>query len=181
MISASEYEHSLQGLKNFVAEVKLTNILTLEDLSAAASLVGHDIQVVVATKGREIEKQILEIKPGADEGIRSLEREYIFTRSRYGQELLVIVGNGHALITEHRSIGFQSYRREVLRIKLPTDRDIAFGITPNVDDQSLYALDLRSGSLQEYRPVKAPENPATQLGFVIVLKDALRDILAQLI
>ncbi len=180
VISTAEYERSLQGLKNFVAKVKLTNLLSIEDLSATASLVGHDIAVVIAPKGRKIEKKSLEIGPGASEFIRSLEREYIFTRSMYGQEIVVTTGYGHTLISERRSIGFQTYQREILRIKLPLDRDIAFGNTPNVDDESLWALDLRRGSLQEYRPVKAPEDPAVQQGFTAALKDAIQDIFAVL-
>src|SRR5438270_1964666 len=56
-ISAPEYEQSLQGLKRFVSEVKLRDILNLEDLSAAASLVGHDIAVVIVTKGWKMMEQ----------------------------------------------------------------------------------------------------------------------------
>src|SRR5947209_16710508 len=64
VISTEEYERSIQGLKNFVARVKLTKLLSIEDLSATASLVGHDIAVVIAPKGRKIEKKSLEIGPG---------------------------------------------------------------------------------------------------------------------
>lgn len=181
VISPAEYEYSLQGLKKFVAEVKFMNILTLEDLSAIASLVGHDIAVVIVTKGQKVEKRSLEIGPGASEFIRSLEKEYIFTRSKYGHDIVATTGYGHTLISERRSIGFQTYQREILRIKLPANRDIAFGNTPNVDDESLYAMDLRNGSLLEYRPIKAPEDPAIQQGFTAALKDAIGDILAALI
>ena len=180
VISTAEYEHSLQGLKNFVAKAKLTNLLTIEDLSATASLVGHDIAIVIVTKGRKIEKKSLETAPGGSEFIKSLEREYIFTRSMYGQEIVVTTGYGHTLISERRSIGFQTYQREIMRIKLPADRDIAFGNIPNVDDESLWALDLRHGSLHEYRPVKAPEDPAILQGFTAALKDAIQDFFAVL-
>ena len=56
-LSAAEYQRSLEGLKRFVEEVEINRLHTLEDLSAVASLVGHDVAVLAVTHGKKIEKK----------------------------------------------------------------------------------------------------------------------------
>ena len=56
---------------------------------------------------------------------------------------------------------------------LPTDRDIAIGAKPNVDEQMLYALDWRSGTDKKYYPTQEPYNAQLQQEFTRVLKDAI--------
>ncbi|SRR6266436_7620613 len=56
-ISAAEYQRSFEGLQRFVEEVEVNRLQTLEDLSAVASLVGHDVAVLAVTHGKKIEKK----------------------------------------------------------------------------------------------------------------------------
>ena len=84
----------------------------------------------------------------------------------------------HICLSKKRRIGWQGYQREELRVRLPVDRDIAIGEGPNVDEQSIYSIDLREGRKRESSPVREPANPAIQQGFARVLKDAVRDLVA---
>jgi len=49
-VTANEYEEAYLGLQRFL-EVDITEIHTLEDLSAKASLVGRNLRVVVLAQG----------------------------------------------------------------------------------------------------------------------------------
>jgi hypothetical protein len=180
VIDAAEYQRSHQGLRRFVTEVDVSRLYTLEDVSSVASLVGHDVRVLAITQGKKFEKKNLRLEPGASEPISSIEREYVYTASIEDQEIAVAAIEGHSWISERRSVGFQRYQREELRVVLPSDRDIALGNTPNVEEQSLYGVDLRGGSKREYHPVKEPQNTQTQQGFTRILKDAIREVLSAL-
>ena len=172
VISGAEYQHSLEGLKRFVEEVERNQLQTLEDLSAVASLVGHDVYVVAVTKGKKIEKKTEQFDPTMSEPISRIEREYVFTHCLGNLEIVVTASKGHSLISLYRLCGFQRYRSEELSVRLPSDRDIAIGEKPNVDEQSLYVLDFR-GARRAYHPVKEPDSPEIQQAFAHLLKDAL--------
>ena len=173
VISGAEYQHSLEGLKRFVEEVEGNQLQTLEDLSAVASLVGHDVYVVAVTKGKKIEKKTEQFDPTMSEPISRIEREYVFTHCLGNLEIVVTASKGHSLISLYRLCGFQRYRSEELSVRLPSDRDISIGEKPNVDEQSLYAKDLRRGARRAYHPAKEPDSPEIQQVFAHLLKDAL--------
>jgi hypothetical protein len=173
VISQAEYQRALDGLNRFVEEVEVKQLQTLEDLSAVASLVGHDLSVVAATKGQKIEHKTAYVEPGVSEPISRIEREYVFTQSLADQEIVLTARKGHSLLVLYRFSGFPGYRRAELSIRLPSDRDIAIGQKPNVDEESLYVLDFR-GARRAYHPVKEPDTPQTQQVFAELLKDALR-------
>jgi hypothetical protein len=182
VISGAEYQRSLEGLKQFVEEVDVNQLQTLEDLSAVASLVGHDVYVVAATKGKKIEKKTEQFDPTVGEPISRVEREYVFTHRSGNQEIVVTASKSHNLISRYRLCGFHRYLSEELRVRLPADRDIAIGEKPNVDEQSIYAKDLR-GLGRAYHPAKEPDNPEIQQVFAHLLKDALstlRDVVSVL-
>ena len=63
-------------------------------------------------------------------------------------------------------------KKKGLSVSLPSDRDIAIGEKPNVDEQSMYAKDLR-GARRAYHPAKEPDSPEIQQVFAHLLKDAL--------
>ncbi len=172
VISRAEYQHSLEDLKRFVEEVEVNQLQTLEDLSAVASLVGHDVYVVAVTKGKKIEKKTEQFDPTMSEPISRIEREYVFTHCLGNLEIVVTASKGHSLISLYRLCGFQRYRSEELSVRLPSDRDIAIGEKPNVDEQSMYAKDLR-GARRAYHPAKEPDSPEIQQVFAHLLKDAL--------
>ena len=172
VISGADYQHSLEGLKRFVEEVEVIHLQTLEDLSAVASLVGHDVYVVAVTKGKKIEKKTEQFDPTMSEPISRIEREYVFTHCLGNLEIVVTASKGHSLISLYRLCGFQRYRSEELSVRLPSDRDIAIGEKPNVDEQSMYAKDLR-GARRAYHPAKEPDSPEIQQAFAHLLKDAL--------
>lgn len=172
VISAAEYQRSLEGLKRFVEEVEVNHLHTLEDLSAVASLVGHDVSVVAVTKGKKIEIKTQHFEPTVSESISRIEREYVFTRRSGDLEIVVTVSKGHSLISRYRLLGSQRSPSEELSVRLPSDRDIAIGEKPNVDEQSLYAKDSR-GARRVYHPAKEPESPEIQQAFAHLLKDAL--------
>ena len=172
VISGADYQRSLEGLKRFVEEVEVHHLQTLEDLSAVASVVGHDLYVVAATKGKKIEKKTEQVEPSVSEPISHIEREYVFTHGLGKGEIVVTASQGHSLLALYRFCGFQRYRSTELSVRLPSDRDIAIGEKPNVDEQSLYGLDFR-GARRAYHPVKEPDSPEIQQVFAHLLKDAL--------
>ncbi|MBV8695626.1 MAG: hypothetical protein JO125_17280 [Chloroflexi bacterium] len=181
VISKEEYARSLQNLMHFLAEVDVNAVFTLEDVSAVASLVGHDLYTLIAVQGKTIEKKTEYLEPAENEFITNIERDYVFSKQFGEQEFVATASNGHSSLSQRRLIGFQRYQREELRVKLPADRDIAFGNMPNVDESSIYAIDMRSGPKLVYSPVKEPKNALIQQGFFAVLKDAVRNIVAMLI
>lgn len=172
-----EYKRSLQNLQHFIREVDVSKLSTLEDVSAVASLVGHDLHMLAVTQGKQTEKAPKYLVSWASEPAPDNEHEYVYTVSFDDREVTVTASEGYSVITEHRTMGFQRYLREEMRVKLPSDRDIAFGNTPNVDEQSLYAIDLRSGHSKEYHPVKEPYDASVQQSFVAILIDVMQDIL----
>jgi hypothetical protein len=179
-ISAAEYQRSLEGLQRFVEEVEVNRLQTLEDLSAVASLVGHDVSVLVVTQGKKIEKKTEQFEPTVGESIRRVEREYVFTRCIGRLEIVVTAKKGHSLLSRYRLLGFHGYPSEELSVRLPSERDIAIGEKPNVDEQSLYAKDLRRRGKRVYHPTQEPESPEIQQVFARLLKDALRDVVSGL-
>lgn len=177
-ITPADYTRSLKAILRFLAEVDVQILHTLEDLSAAVSLVGHDLHAIVVAKGRKRERKVEQPEAEASEPLITIEREYILIGHTRGREITVTASNGHTQISQRCIVGFQGYQREELRVRLPADRDIAIGEIPIIDEGSLYTLDLRSGFLKEYRPVLAPYNAAMQQAFTAALKDALVDILS---
>jgi len=179
-VNPADYARSLRSLARFLETTEVSRLQTIEDLSAVASLVGHDIRIISIVKGKEIEKQPAWLEPEASDRLWSAEREYVFRKLLRDQEIVVKVSGGHICLTKKRRIGWQGYQREELRVRLPVDRDISIGERPNVDEQSIYAIDLREGRRRESPPVREPANPAIQQGFARVLKDAVRDLVAVL-
>jgi len=157
--------------------VDLRKLQTLEDVSAVASLIGHDLRALAIAKGQKIEKRTELFEPGASEPIQSIEKEYVLTISFGDQEVMLVTGNQYAWISKRRIIGFQRYQNEELRVKLPADRDIAIGDKPNVDEASIYAIDLRGNSTIAYHPTLETDNPEIQQGFAHVLKDTVRAVM----
>ena len=172
IISRVDYQRSLAGLKRFVEQVEIYNLQTLEDLSAVASLVGHDMYVIAATQGQKIEQKTEQFEPGVHEPISHMKRIYIFSYRIADREIVVNASKEHSLLALYRLCGIQGYRSSQLSVRLPADRDIAIGNLPKVDEQSLYVLDFR-GARRAYYPVKEPDNPEIQQGFAQLLKDAL--------
>ena len=175
VISAADYQHSLEGLKRFVEQVEVHDLQTLEDLSAVTSLVGHDMYVVAATQGQKIEQKTPRFEPTASEPISRIERTYIFTHRLANREIVVTATKEHSLLVLYRFCGFQRYRSVELSVRLPADQDIAIGVLPNVDEQSLYVIDFR-GARRAYHPAKEPDNPQIQQGFAQLLKEALNTL-----
>jgi hypothetical protein len=180
-VSVTEYTYALHSLNRFLTKVEVREPLTLEDVSAVASLVGHDLHVLTLTKGKRIEKKIERFEPGASEPIRDIEKVDVLRVSFGNHELGVTVRDGHAALTKHRIIGAQHYQCEELRVRMPTDRDIAVGGKPNVGEQSIYAVDVRGESIQQYCPVTDPSNAHLQQGFIRLLKEVVRDIVSAVI
>lgn len=177
VISQAEYQRALDGLTRFVEEVEVKHLHTLEDLSAVASLVGHDLSVMARAKGQKFEHKTPSVEPGVSEPLSRLEREYVFTQGLTNQQIVVAASKGHSLLVRYRLCGFARYRSAELSIRLPSDRDITLGQKPNVDEDSLYVLDFR-GARRAVHPVKEPQIPQTQQVFAALLKDALRTLTA---
>ena len=182
-ISAAEYQCSLEGLQRFVEEVDVNRLHTLEDLSAVASIVGHDVSVLAVTHGKKSEIKTEQFEPTVGESISRIQREYVFTRTIGRLEIVVTARNGHILLSRYRLLGFHGYPSEELSISLPSNRDIAIGKKPNVDEQSMYATDLRWRGKRVYHPTQEPESPEIQQVFARLLKDALstlREVVSEL-
>jgi hypothetical protein len=182
-ISAAEYQCSLEGLQRFVEEVEVNRLHTLEDLSAVASLVGHDLFVLAVTHGKKSERKTEQFELAVGESISRIEREYVFARTIGRLEIVVTARNGHSLLSRYKLLGFHGYRGEELNVSLPSDRDIAIGVKPNVDEQCLYAIDVRWRGKRVYYPTQEPESPEIQQVFARLLKDALstlREVVSEL-
>ena len=123
------------------------------------------------------------VEPSVSGPISRIEREYVFTRTIGRLKIVVTARNGKSLLTRYRLLGFHGYPSEELSVRLPSERDIAIGEKPNVDEQSLYAKDLRRRGKRVYHPTKEPESPEIQQVFARLLKDALstlREIVSEL-
>ena len=182
-ISTAEYQCSLEGLQRFVEEVDVNRLHTLEDLSAVASIVGHDLSVLAVTHGKKSEIKTEQFEPTVGESISHIERVYVFARTIGRLEIVVTSKNGHSLLSRYRLLGFHGYPSEELSVSLPSDRDIAVGEKPNVDEQSLYATDVRQRGKRVYHPTQEPESPEIQQVFARLLKDALstlREVVSEL-
>ena len=182
-ISAAEYQCSLEGLQHFVEEVEVNRLHTLEDLSAVASIVGHDLFVFAVTHGTKCERKTEQFEPTVGESISHIEREYVYTCTIGRLKIVVTARTGQSLLTRYRLLGFHGYPSEELSISLPSDRDIAIGEYPNVDEQSLYATDVRRRGKRVYHPTQEPKSPEIQQVFARLLKDALstlREIVSEL-
>ena len=176
-VSAGEYQCSLEGLQRFVEEVEVNRLHTLEDLSAVASLVGHDLSVLAVTHGKKSERKTEQFEPAVGESISRIERVYVFTRSIGRLGIVVTARNGHSLLSRYRLLGFHGYPSEELSVSLPSDRDIAIGGQPNVDEYSMYATDVRWRGKRVYHPTQEPESPEIQQVFARLLKDALSTLI----
>ena len=108
-VSAGEYQCSLEGLQRFVEEVEVNRLHTLKDLSAVASLVGHDLSVLAVTHGKKSERKTEQFEPAVGESISRIERVYVFTRSIGRLEIVVTARNGHSLLSRYRLLGFHGF------------------------------------------------------------------------
>jgi len=76
-------------------------------------------------------------------------------------------------VTKHWKGISRLQKKKGLSVSLPSDRDIAIGEKPNVDEQSMYATDVRRRGKRVYHPTQEPESPEVQQIFARLLKDAL--------
>ena len=176
-ISEAEYTYALESLERFLADVHVDELLTLEDVSSVASLVGHNVRILAIVRGKKLERQVERYATGTGELVSTLAKDYVFNKFSVDREVIVTASEGYSLISERRIVGFQGYQHEAMRVKLPSNKDIAIGNTPNVADQLCYAIDLRDGKRVEFHPVNSPENAQVQQGFADVLKAALQSLL----
>ncbi len=177
-VSLAEYKDALNSLKRFLTAVDINQLQTLEDVSAIASLVGHDLRVLAVTNGQLGEEKIEYLGLGISDTLRNSQKMYSFRISVNGLNLTVSAWDGYVNISQFRSVGFQGYQCEILRIKLPSDRDIAIGNRPNVEEQSLYAFDLRGAIKEQYLPTSEPSNAKIQQGYMRLLQECLEDIVS---
>lgn len=180
IISTAEYTRSSESLLRFLNTVQVSTLHTLEDLSAVASLVGHDLHALIVARGRKQEKKVEQVEADASETLVTIEREYVLSGHIRDCIIVVTAGDDHVIVSEQSKFGFQGYQREVLRVRLLSDGDIAIGNTATIEERSIYALDLRGSMVREYHPAIEPYNAAIQQGFTAVLKDALTDVITVL-
>lgn len=180
VVSRADYSRSLESLMRFLNDVEVSTLQTLEDLSAVASLVGHDLHALAVARGRKLEKKVEQVEAETGEPISTIEREYVLIGCIQDCTIVVTASDDYVMLSEQSKFGFQGYQREILRVRLTSDGDIAIGNTPNAEERSIYALDLRGSSVREYYPAIELANPAIQQGFTAVLKDVLADVIALL-
>ena|SRR5436309_30458 len=171
--SAAEYLRALEGLNHFLKDVDIDQLHTLEDVSAVASLLGHDLRMIAMAKGIRVEVESSFLTTETNEALDDIEEKYVLAMFIRDREVAIVADDKYVLFTEKYITGPARYVYEVLRVGLPADRDIAIGGKPNVDEQMLYALDWRNGKGKEYYPTQEPFNAQLQQEFVRVLKDAI--------
>ncbi len=76
-------------------------------------------------------------------------------------------------LSEHAGNTSPKTPSEELSVSLPSDRDIAIGGQPNVDEYRMYATDVRRREKRVYHPTQEPASPEIQQVFARLLKDAL--------
>jgi len=91
------------------------------------------------------------------------------------------VKGGFATLSRFTVIGFQSYQREEMRIALPSDRDIAFGNVPNVDEDSVYAISAQGTKREKFLPLAEPYNADVQQRFTRIVKACVEDFVQALL
>ncbi len=171
--SAAEYLRALQDLNRFLKDVDIDQLHTLEDVSAVASLLGHDLRMIAMAKGIRVEVESSFLTTETNEALDDIEEKYVLAMFIRDREVAIVADDKYVLITEKYITGPIHYVYEVLRVGLPADRDIAIGGKPNVDEQRLYALDWRNRQGNEYYPTQEPYNAQLQQEFTCVLKDAI--------
>lgn len=180
-IDATEYTHSLQSLNRFLGTVDVNTLHTLEDVSAVASLVGHDLHVLAVGRGKKIEKKIAPLLAGVSDPFYTSETVYMLKIALRNRDLSVISNHGHVACAKHSIVGFSRYQREDWRFRLPNDRDIAIGMQPNVYEDSVYVIDSQGALVRNYHPTTDPYNAELQQEFTRLLKEGVRDIVSALI
>jgi hypothetical protein len=180
-VSPGEYIYSLNSLKRFVEIVDISQLHTLEDVAAVASLVGHDLTVIARAKGREAEERTAYFEARADDPFGGTQMVYTFRTLLHNRELGITVKGGFATLSRFTVIGFQSYQREEMRIALPSDRDIAFGNVPNVDEDSVYAISAQGTKRGKFLPLAEPYNADVQQGFMRIVQACVEDFVQALL
>jgi hypothetical protein len=182
-VSRAEYHSSLDSLKRFlrIADVSQLQIFDLEDVSAMGSLVGHDLCVIAMAKGRESQERSWLMEAGMTDPLTGLQKIYTFRTFQNNREMSVIAKGGFATLSKSIVLGFQSYQREDMRVVLPTDRDIAIGNVPNVDEESIYAINVQGVKRERFLPAAEPYNAEVQRGFIRILKECVEDLVRALL
>ncbi len=177
-VDAAEYARSLESLRRF-AGVDITGIRNLEDLSARASLIGHDIKVVVLAKGGIQETKFKYQKSGVLEKTKAIDRTYVIRKPVGDHEIIALSGEGHANIEGYKLVGGKQLSDYLVR--LPTNQDINRLSGSRISDESgLHAIDWRSSNAVNYYPSSDPEDPKVNQGFAAVLQDSVKDLLSVL-
>jgi hypothetical protein len=89
--SAAEYIRALQGLNHFLKDVDIDQLHTLEDVSAVASLLGHDLRMIAMAKGIRVEK---EYYPTQEPYNAQLQQEFVRVLKDaigYAKEVIVML------------------------------------------------------------------------------------------
>src|ERR1044071_9206001 len=87
-ISDTEYEYALQSLQRFLVWVHVEELLTLEDVSSATSLIGHNMRIVAIVRGKKIERQVEWYEPQTGELSRIFMKEYILNKFAPNREVV---------------------------------------------------------------------------------------------
>ncbi|HLI09783.1 MAG TPA: hypothetical protein VKV40_24700 [Ktedonobacteraceae bacterium] len=182
-VSRAEYNSTLDSLKRFlkIADADQFQVFALEDVSALASLVGHDLCVIAMAKGGESQERSWIINAGMNDPLSGLQRIYTFRMFQNNREMSVIVKDGLSTLSKSAVVGLQSYQPEDMRVVLPADRDIAIGNVPNVDVESIYAMHVQGVKREKFLPAAEPYNVEIQRGFMHILRECVEDLVRALL
>lgn len=174
-VTSSEYKRAVESLKDF-AEIDVSKIRNIEDLSAKASLIGEDIRRIVLASG-EIQVTKFDYQDSTNRETRkAVDRAWVVRKPLDEYTVFTTFGDTNAHIETYKTIGGE--QTSVYSVNLPVSGNIGVKGEPISDSSSIYAVDWRGKQVESYYPAREPENSEVQQSFARVLKDAVNDLLS---
>ncbi|MCX7928727.1 MAG: hypothetical protein N2558_03525 [Patescibacteria group bacterium] len=179
-VSETEYRQSIENLREF-AKMDLSEIQTLEDLSAHASLVGSDIKKVILTAGKIQTTDFTYKKPDIvlEEDVQVKARDQVWVIREKLSDGTYIFATSSRELTYITRYTFNENNQQIslYTVNLPADRDICSSRN-EIINMSTNAVDWRWGQPKSFYPVNNPNDPMHQQEFARVLQDAIKDLLS---
>ncbi len=178
-VGSLEYAKAIDGLRRFT-QVDVSSINNINDLSAHASMISHDLRSVVLASGgiEQIDQQYHSIdESGLIEEKKVKGSTYIFSRDIKDGKIILSLGNDSVYFVVMRQEDSQTALMD-LSLTLPLYGDI------NTQDsrmgfRQLIAADWRGG-IKNYFPLMRPLSSEDNQGFAKVLKDGVSILLSAL-
>lgn len=179
-ITAEEYGRAREGLRKLL-KTPADSIMSLEELSQRTVFVGQDIRTVVISAG-EVRVVPFEYDSPTRGKVEATSKTIIINKPVEDRLIVAqaskgsLTGQGISRIDEFASKGGE-VQSPMFSVCIPYDRVLEKSDKPYLD-ASIFAVDRRSGAEVSYYPAKSPDRPQVLQGYMKVLQDGVRDMLA---